>query len=268
MARDRSFRDRRILVFVILVFVPPLWNAGSEAVRVLSGRARILRPTPTEIALGRELDRLRETMAAIRWLGGIEPTASVRLVPAEFLRVDDLSPLRRSFWLCRGRRDGIAAGDPVVAATPVGPALVGRIAEVYSFAARVQTAQDARFRVLFATRGSPPGRADGMLAGNGERRAPAAEIRGGMRVHLLASEGAGVGFREGEPLYTAGGDQSFPAGLLIGYVVKPPDGGASSSGLIPEVEIRPPVDPRDLTEVLVWHDDARREVAGRSRGRT
>ncbi len=224
--------------------------------RFQQGRAR--GGNPEEVA--RDRDRLDREVAALRLrvreleLASRENTElrnqlgyrarlAAKTVACEVIARDDGSGWWQTLRLDKGREDGILEGMPVI--TPEG--VVGRTIEVSSQTCDVLLISDRSFKtsVRFEQDGSY-----GILHGGG--------------VTLSGSHGVGIlclpslyrvdyvrkdlEIKTGELVMTSGLGGVFPAGLVVGRVVRMrPD----ESGLFQQAEIAPAADLARLQRVLV-----------------
>lgn len=110
-------------------------------------------------------------------------------------------PLRQTRWINRGRRDGIAVGQPAIVRAGV---LVGKVIAVEETAALIQLLTDHRSRVAATVL-------------NGERSLGV--IEGGygisIRMNLIPQNEA---VNVGETVLTSGAEPGIPRGLLIGTI--------------------------------------------------
>ncbi|MBI4567192.1 MAG: rod shape-determining protein MreC, partial [Planctomycetes bacterium] len=153
------------------------------------------------------------------------------------------SPWGRTVLVNRGRVDGVAPGMTVVA----GKVLVGRVIEAGPAVCRVRLVTDPASKIA-VTIGKPgtvavegePTPVDRVAVCKGSGRADP-----GLTVEWLERDVA-AGVREGDLVYTSGGEGVFPKGLVVGRVTRLRlEAGAAFA----EVTAAPAVDPRRLCRV-------------------
>jgi hypothetical protein len=130
----------------------------------------------------------------------------------------DASPYRGSVLISAGTREGIRKGLPVV----VGDRLVGLVAEAGALTSRVRLLTDPGAAV-WAQVLSGEGAAEGAVLGTGSDHLSMERVRAG-----AASIGS--------PVYTAGGAELVPRGLLVGTVDRVED--IDRNG-VAEIEVKP-----------------------------
>ncbi|MEE9219315.1 MAG: rod shape-determining protein MreC [Acidobacteriota bacterium] len=128
----------------------------------------------------------------------------------------------------RGTRDGLRRNQPIM----VPDGIVGRVTEVGEFTAKVQLALNPNSSIAALTERS---RAQGLVNGRG---------RGNLRMEYV-SDLADV--QPGDRIVTSGLDGIFPAGIVVGTVLRTERG----DGLVQSIEVEPAVDFGRLEEILV-----------------
>lgn len=163
------------------------------------------------------------------FLGGI-PTVSVQVINVGPSNFDN------TVTVDKGTADGLAVGQPVVAAG----GLVGTVRSAATHIATVELLTDPNFRVGVSLQGANTGSA----AGTG-RDLP-------MRVEVLSTNHAKPAEKVGDVISTSGlSNEKFPKAIPVGRVSKV----VTVPGAIePEIEIVPLVNPLQLSylQVLLW----------------
>ncbi len=199
---------------------------------VISLRTRVAELEAENARLQQELVSLREQAAEAEILSALLDYARSqpenRTVAASVIG-RDVNPYLRSIWIDLGSDQGIAKGMPIV--TERG--LVGRVAEVFATAARVQLITDPQVAVNVRLQDS---RADGVLA---------AQLNGELRVDLI-DQGAEV--KVGELVLTSGLGGSYPPDIPVGQVLSV---RKRDFELFQQAVIQPTVDFEALEIVLV-----------------
>jgi rod shape-determining protein MreC len=195
-------------------------------------RAENLRLEAEVARLERELIAVREQAAEAEVLAGLLGYARTRpesrYVAARVVG-QDISPFIRSVWIDRGSDSGLQQGMPVV--TERG--LVGRVAEVYSTAARVQLITDPLSLVNVRLQSS---RADGALQ---------AQLNGELWVDAI-DQTASV--TPGELVLTSGLGGAFPADIPVGQILTV---RKRDYELFQQAVVQPSADLENLLVVLV-----------------
>lgn len=228
---------------------PPL--PGGEA-----GSARLLEEIA---ALRAQVEGLRQENGNLREFHGLRFEARslpARVLSANILAVDRLSPLRRSLLLDVGTGDGVAPGQAVVA----GRSLLGLVSEAGAGWCQVRLLDDpggksddpaARVAVQVLRPGLGKAVADGVVLG---------ERRGVLRLRLVPAGAV----QPGDLVVTAAADPRVPAGLLVGVVRSVEDDRRTR---LAEAEVEPSAGLGGLSSVLVLRlpDRDPRTSAGRAR---
>lgn len=241
-------RHRAEILLGIALLVPFLAPTRARLGSVISSGLLLL-PQASAAESGEDEGRFRDAyfrallrIAELedRLLAVGDPARLVRQDPAFFrrnpVRVEaaviarDASPWRGSIVISAGVDAGVAVGQAVV----VGESLVGVVHETGPLTAHVRLLGDAGQRTWSEIL-TADGRVEGYTAGTGG---------GDLRMHLVPA-GAGAA---GDPVFTGGGTEGVPRGLLLGVVRE--IGDENRDGLS-EVIVRPAVDPRGLRIVNV-----------------
>jgi rod shape-determining protein MreC len=179
------------------------------------------------VLLGRA-ERYKRENDALRTMLGYHLEAPYELVYAQLVE------RRPETWLdtalvAAGRREGVAAGMPVVGTR----GLVGRVARVTAAAAEVELLTSERLRVAAA---HEPSGTSGVYYADAEGRGRLAYVPRTAELHV------------GEAVVTAGTSRLYPPGLVIGYVR-----GVSRpfDSMFAEVEVAPAEDMAALENVFV-----------------
>ncbi len=141
----------------------------------------------------------------------------------------DTSPFLKSIWISAGSDDGLAKGMPVVTSR----GLVGRIAEVFATASRVQLISDPEGAVNVQLQMS---RSDGILE---------AQLNGELWVNLIDQEAE---IEIDELILTSGLGGSFPPDIPVGRVISV---RKRDFELFQQAIIQPAADLDELEQVLV-----------------
>jgi hypothetical protein len=179
-------------------------------------------------------EQFRETTGFALEAQSLEERGRFRAFLCDVLPLDDPQPGRRALWITSPLLRSLAAVQDVAAQDEVqvsgavawGQQLIGRLDLLVPGApvARVMTPLDPAFRVRFRC-----GAVQGILHGGGRER------EGTRRPLLEAHHLIPLGdLPEDELVYTAGGDNVFPPGLLIGRVVRRED---QTTGALPVVRV-------------------------------
>jgi len=190
-----------------------------------------------------ETDRLRAENEGLRRALGLV-AEDPRLVCAEVLSRGGASGWRDEIRVARGSRDGVAPGQPVVAAA----GLVGRVLSVTERTADILLLSDANSRLSCVVE-TPAGALRGVAQGGGI-------ARGDRALELLhASAPFTVGYLDkdaavaaGARVLTSGLGGVYPAGLPVGVVAEV---GPDDSRLFQRAVVAPYVDFGSLRRVFV-----------------
>jgi rod shape-determining protein MreC len=147
----------------------------------------------------------------------------------------------RAFRISKGTASGIGKDMPVVVGAVGKAALVGKVVRVSANSAIVQRIDDATFgigaQLVQADQNGPKGTAEGQRASSL------------LRFSVIDQSAASVTLKKGDLAVTLGLiTEKFPAGLVVGSVVKTVDAGGAVAR---EAELRPIVDLDSLTIVKV-----------------
>ncbi|MEI6516030.1 MAG: rod shape-determining protein MreC [bacterium] len=228
-------------------------------------RGPALAGNPEEVA--RDRDRLTLEVAALRLrvreqevalrenvelrnLLGYRARLAFKTVACEVIARDDGSGWWQILRLDKGREDGILEGMPVI--TPEG--VVGRTIEVSSQTCDVLLISDRSFKtsVRFEQDGSYGILHGGGVSLNGVHGVGVLCLPSLYRVDYVRKD---LEIKTGEWVMTSGLGGVFPAGLMVGRVVRMrPD----ESGLYQQAEIAPAADLARLQRVLVIMSEDRR----------
>ncbi|MSP22711.1 MAG: rod shape-determining protein MreC [Dehalococcoidia bacterium] len=160
-------------------------------------------------------------------------TASGRTLAAPVL-LRDPSPTRQVLVVGRGRRDGVAVGQPALGP---GPTLVGVVTQVEERSARVRLLTDRASAVpVFLERSRTPA----ALTGDGGS--------GALKLELVP---VGIGSVEGDLVLTSALGGQLPAGLPVGRVTH---AVAREPELFQSIEVAPLTDYTRVEHVLVLID--------------
>lgn len=190
-----------------------------------------------------ETDRLRAENEGLRRALGLV-SEDPRLVCAEVLSRGGATGWRDEIRVARGSRDGVAPGQPVVAAA----GLVGRVLSVTERTADILLLSDANSRLSCVVE-TPAGALRGVAQGGGI-------ARGDRALELLhASAPFTVGYLDkdaavapGARVLTSGLGGVYPAGLPVGVVS---EAGLDDSRLFKRAVVAPYVDFGSLRRVFV-----------------
>ncbi len=199
---------------------------------VASLRARIAELEAENAQLQQELINLREQVAeaeTLKALIGFAQSQPENRYQGATVIGRDSSPFLQSIWINAGSDDGISRGMPVV--TERG--LVGRVAEVFATAARIQLLTDPELAVNVQLQNT---RTDGVLE---------AQVNGELWANLIDQESE---VSIGELVLTSGLGGSYPAGIPVGQVISV---RKRDFELFQQAVIQPSVDFDDLVLVLV-----------------
>lgn len=252
-----------LLLTSTLPVAPRLEERATALLAPLTGSlAGVLRPASDLLLHADEVDALTRENAALRLENArLESEASAlreralaseqvaslieaagpevgRSVAAPVL-LRDPSPAREVLVIGRGRRDGVAVGQPALGP---GPTLVGVVAQVEERTARVRLLSDRASAVTVLLERS---RTPAALAGEGRTAALALEL-----------VPVGVGGVEGDLVLTSALGGRLPAGLPVGRVRR---AVAREPELFQTIEVAPLTDYARLEHVLVlvdFHVDA------------
>ncbi|MEK7467116.1 MAG: rod shape-determining protein MreC [Planctomycetota bacterium] len=230
LAQSRLPAGPRYAPFAILRPLAEWRNGGEEVNRLRSENGELLAELLKQQRKAGELEaQLRQVSA---WRGD-SIADSPRVLPASVILSEDPSTWHGTVMIDKGTRDGVKPGMVVAE----GPNIVGRILEAGESTARVRLVTDPAFRMKVSAvkKGAGAG-VTGILAGSGD---------GTCRLeYVLDREPVGEGWLI---VSVADPDRGWPAGKLIGEVVK----GGNGAGVYGDIVVRPRMDPKALRHVLV-----------------
>lgn len=172
---------------------------------------------------GRESNRLRRALNFKTSLN-----MNFKLLPAQIVGKSP-TPLFSILQINKGSRAGVKKNQPVISVR----GLVGRVVEVAPFSAKVLSLIDTESSVASVSQRS---RDFGLLRGNGLNK---------LSLRYVA---AGGDIKVGDKILTSPVSNYFPAGLLLGTVVK---ASKREHDLFYHIEVQPAVDFSRLEEVFV-----------------
>ncbi len=255
-AGPMGLRARLGFLYAPLALLAADGPAGDSLPGGEAGPARLLEEIS---ALRAQVEGLRQENGNLREFHGLRFEARslpARVLSANILAVDRLSPLRRSLLLDIGTGDGVVPGQAVVA----GRSLLGLVAEAGAGWCQVRLLDDpggksddpaARVAVQVLRPGLGKAVADGVVLG---------ERRGVLRLRLVPAGAV----QPGDLVVTSAADPRVPAGLLVGVVRSVEDDRRTR---LAEAEVEPSAGLGGLSSVLVLQlpDRDPRTAAGRAR---
>ena len=255
-AGPMGLRARLGFLYAPLALLAADGPAGDSLPGGEAGPARLLEEIS---ALRAQVEGLRQENGNLREFHGLRFEARslpARVLSANILAVDRLSPLRRSLLLDIGTGDGVVPGQAVVA----GRSLLGLVAEAGAGWCQVRLLDDpggksddpaARVAVQVLRPGLGKAVADGVVY---------AEVRGRQR----HPQGPPRPQPPPDLVVTSAADPRVPAGLLVGVVRSVEDDRRTR---LAEAEVEPSAGLGGLSSVLVLQlpDRDPRTAAGRAR---
>ena len=255
-AGPMGLRARLGFLYAPLALLAADGPAGDSLPGGEAGPARLLEEIS---ALRAQVEGLRQENGNLREFHGLRFEARslpARVLSANILAVDRLSPLRRSLLLDIGTGDGVVPGQAVVA----GRSLLGLVAEAGAGWCQVRLLDDpggksddpaARVAVQVLRPGLGKAVAHGVVLG---------ERRGVLRLRLVPAGAV----QPGDLVVTSAADPRVPAGLLVGVVRSVEDDRRTR---LAEAEVEPSAGLGGLSSVLVLQlpDRDPRTAAGRAR---
>lgn len=216
---------------------------GGDREEVAADRDRLDREVKALRLRVRELEITSRENAELRSQLGYRARMSSKTVACEVIARDDGSGWWQILRLDKGSEDGIQEGMPVI--TPEG--VVGRTIEVSSQTCDVLLISDRSFKtsVRFEQDGSYGILRGGGVSLNGVHGVGILCLPNLYRVDYVRKD---LEIKPGELVMTSGLGGVFPAGLVVGRVVRMrPD----ESGLFQQAEVAPAADLARLQRVLV-----------------
>ncbi len=195
-----------------------------------------------------ETDRLRAENEGLRRALGLV-AKDPRLVCAEILSRGGATGWRDEIRVARGSRDGVAPGQPVLAAA----GLVGRVISVTERTADILLLSDANSRLSCVVE-TPAGALRGVMQGGGiargDRTLEMLHASAPFTVEYLDKDAA---VAPGARVFTSGLGGVYPAGLPVGVVS---EAGPDDSRLYQRAVVAPYVDFGALRRVFVVRSSA------------
>ena len=220
----------RYAPFAILRPLADWRSGGEESKRLRSENAELLASLLEAQRKSGELEEQLRKVSAYREAGLAD---CQRVLPASVVLAEDASTWHGTVVIDKGTRDGVKPGMIVAE----GPNVVGRVIEAGDGNSRVRLVTDPAFRMKAAAvkKGAGAGMT-GILAGSGD---------GMCRLEYVLDREP---VAEGWTIVTvADPERGWPAGMLVGDVVK----GSGGAGVYGDIIVRPRVDPASLRHVLV-----------------